>query len=93
MNRTSPTVARVAGVKIMVHYCDHTPPHVHLSKGQMDIVVDILDPKLPPWAFSRADRRAVLTWIRAKTPDLLIAWGRASAGVSPGKIEPKERRR
>lgn len=33
----SPTVATVAGVKVMVFYSD-APPHVHLSKGDMDIV-------------------------------------------------------
>jgi len=82
-----PTVATVAGVKVMIFYNDHAPPHVHLSKGDMDVVVPIASPGLPSWAFTRGERREVLRWMKERSTALLAAWDRARAGESPGGVE------
>ncbi len=87
LRRNMPTIATVSGAKVLIFYNDHAPPHVHLSKGDMDIVVDINAPSLPPWAFSRAERRAILDWMKTRKADLLAAWARACAGESPGSVE------
>jgi hypothetical protein len=84
LRRNLPTVATVAGVKVMIFYADHAPPHVHLSKDDMDIVALIEAPDLPPWAFSRADRRAVLRWVKSRRAWLVEAWDRAQRGEPPG---------
>lgn len=80
-------LATVAGIRVVIFYNDHAPPHVHLSKGDMDVVVPIDEPALPSWAFTRAERRAVLDWIKQKAPDLREAWKRAGEGAHPGKID------
>lgn len=85
--RQNPTVATVAGIRVVIFYNDHAPPHVHLSKDDMDVVVPIDAPALPSWAFTRAERRAVLDWIKQKAPDLREAWRRAGEGTHPGKID------
>lgn len=85
--RVNPTVATVAGIRVVIFYNDHAPPHVHLSKGDMDVVVPIDEPTLPSWAFTRAERRAVLDWIKRKAADLRAAWARAGEGTHPGKVD------
>lgn len=47
MHRSTSTVATVAGIRVMIFFNDPSPPHVHLSKGDMDIVVPTDAPTLP----------------------------------------------
>ena len=75
-----PTVAIVEGIRVMVHYNAAAPPHVHLSKGDTDIVVPIDAPTLPSWAFSPEERQAILAWIEERNSALHAAWKRAGSG-------------
>ena len=86
--RNMPTVGTVAGVKVMIFYADHAPPHVHLEKGEAQVVASILDPFVPPRMFTAAERRAVLRWLREYRVELLANWALAQAGQPLFRITP-----
>jgi len=86
-SRNMPEVGRVRGIRVMVFYSDHAPPHVHLEKGDDQVVASILEPHLPIGVFTKADRKAVVAWIRANVIVLLANWTLAQAGENLIKIK------
>jgi hypothetical protein len=79
-------VAVVAGIRVLVFYAASAPPHVHLSKDDMDAAANIVDPWLPEIAFDAGDRQEILAWITQNSEALLVAWERARRGENPGRI-------
>lgn len=82
-----PTIARVSGIKVMIYYNDHAPPHVHLSKGDVDVVASILDPGPLGKFFSRSDARVISAWILSRQPQLLANWELARRGLPMFEVE------
>lgn len=77
-----PVIARRGTLKVMMFYNDHSPPHVHVDGGEdYQVVVEILDPEIPPNIFPKPMRRDVLAWIKRRQTELLANWARAQAGV------------
>ena len=85
-----PEVSRFFGLLIKIQYRDHAPPHFHIwrsgrSQARMNILtVNLLKGgKLP-----KPQLALVAAWTYLHQQELLAAWERAFAGVSPGKIPP-----
>jgi len=83
-----PTIAIVEGVRIMIYFKDHLPPHLHAiiggSEAQISIVTgDLLEGSLP-----RAKLRAVQSWLAERREHVAYAWTEIRAGrYAGGTIE------
>lgn len=89
-----PTISTFGGIKVMMFYNDHAPPHVHIDTGgDVQFVVNVLSPSIPRKTLNRTGRKILLTWILANQEALLVNWGRAGAGQPLIKIPGPTRRR
>jgi hypothetical protein len=82
-----PVVAIVEGVKVMLFFADHQPPHFHVEHGgqRAQIMIETLD--LLAGELQPAKLRAVRMWARPRRRQLLAAWKAAIARRNPGRIE------
>lgn len=74
-----PTVASFNGVKVVIYFNDHMPPHFHAFHGEHEAAVGmdpvaILDGSLPG-----AVKKDVLAWAARHTAELLANWQRCQA--------------
>jgi hypothetical protein len=82
-----PTVAIVAGVRIIFYWNDHSPPHFHVEfaehRGQVTIEsLELMEGSLPA-----AKLAAVRLWASSRQEDLLECWNKARNNEHPGKVE------
>lgn len=82
-----PTISRFAGLKVLMYYNDHAPPHIHVDAGgDVQFVVNILNPSMPPKILSRDAKRSLVKWIENNEEELLANWHRAENGEELVKI-------
>lgn len=82
-----PIVAIVDGVRIILYFNDHDPPHFHAELGEFRAKVSIatlsvIDGDLPP-----AKQRRILEWARDHQHELSAAWADVSNNRKPRRIE------
>ena len=85
-----PELCRFRGIRIIIRFDDHPPPHIHAQHGDFEASVDIetlevSDGSLP----SRVERR-VVAFVLTRQSELLRAWNLIERGQNPGKLEPPE---
>ena len=83
-----PTLAIVAGVRIVIYLKDHVPPHLHAffadDEAQISILTgDVLNGSLP-----HSKLRAVQQWLDAHRDQVSYIWSEIREGRGPeGMIE------
>lgn len=85
-----PTLSRFYGIKVVVWWNDHPPPHVHVEaaghRASLSIeTLDLVDGRLSPRAL-----RLLLEWALLHRDDLRRALDAAQRGEHPSTIEPLE---
>jgi len=83
-----PTICIFEGIKILMYYREHSPPHFHAERADeaAEIGVDpivILEGRL-----SRATRAKVFEWAAIHQAELRANWELARAGLPLHQIEP-----
>jgi hypothetical protein len=83
-----PTISFFDGIKIIMYYRDHEPPHFHAvyAEHEAEIGIDpilILEGDLP-----RAERTKVLAWAALHQAELRANWALARGGRSMLRIDP-----
>ena len=82
-----PTISEFFGIRIMMRFIDHNPPHFHAQYQRDKISVEIMNGKIKGEMFERA-LRLVLEWLDMHRDELMTAWQQASTGNDPITIEP-----
>lgn len=82
-----PTVSEFFGIRIMIRFGDHNPPHFHAYYQQDKVLVEIRDGKIKGYMSERA-LRLILEWLDLHRDELMVAWQMASVGMEPEPIEP-----
>jgi hypothetical protein len=82
-----PTVAIVDGIKIQFYWDEHPPPHFHVEYADDIAVIDIETLEILEGHLPRPQYRKLVTWARARKPELLDAWSECQSDANPGKIE------
>lgn len=82
-----PTISEFFGIRIMIRFLDHNPPHFHAQYQQDKVIVEIQDGKVKGEMSERA-LRMVLEWLAMHREELLVAWQQAANGNEPTSIEP-----
>ena len=84
--RIVPTIAIVDGVKILMFYNDHSPPHFHARLGDDEILLAIRDLSVIRGSLPQAKLRRILAWAGEHQGALALNWIRCQASVAPERI-------
>jgi hypothetical protein len=69
-----PTIAIIAGVRVVIYPKDHLPPHLHAMLGGQSARISILTGEVLEGDLPRSKLRAVLEWLAANRPRVAYAW-------------------
>jgi hypothetical protein len=81
-----PTVADIDGIRIVIYYNDHEPPHFHAVQAEHRIKVEIARLRVIGGGCPAAMERRVVEWASRWQPELALGWARARSGLPPGRI-------
>jgi hypothetical protein len=74
-----PVVARLGGIRIILHYDDHNPPYVHVRCGEHRAVIDIAGGVTGGGNLPKSIERKALRWVKENKGRLLEMWTEAQA--------------
>lgn len=83
-----PRICEFGGVRVLMYFGDHNPPHFHAKAGGDEALVEIETGLVAAGTLSRADARVVERWRIARLEELRANWLRATAGVPLMPIDP-----
>jgi hypothetical protein len=79
-----PTIALVAGVRIVIYAKDHLPPHLHAILAEHEAMISIVTGDVLEGALPRAKVRAVQEWLAAHREEVAFIWQEIRAKRYPG---------
>lgn len=82
-----PTISEFFGIKIILRFIDHNPPHFHATYQNDKVSIEIENGKVKGEISERA-LRLILEWLDIHRDEMMKAWEQASNGLEPDKIEP-----
>ena len=83
-----PEICRFDGITIRLYFREHGPPHFHAVYGELEAQISINDLSVLHGDLPARRLRDVIDWARARQAELQLAWDRAQARESPGRIDP-----
>lgn len=83
-----PTVSVFDGIKILMYYRDHMPPHFHVERGDESAEVGIDPILLLEGSLNRTTRAKVFEWAAIHQGELRANWELARVGVKLLNIAP-----
>lgn len=83
-----PTIARFYGIRIMMYYKDHAPPHFHAEYGDSEAVVQISPVAFIGGSLPARARSLVAEWTALHQQELMDNWNRCRKHVAPEAIAP-----
>ncbi|KQT85507.1 DUF4160 domain-containing protein [Aurantimonas sp. Leaf443] len=81
-----PTIAIVDGIRIVIFFNDHDPPHFHGFLAEHRMRIDIAAVRSMDGGGTSAAERKLLAWTQEHRETLLAAWSDAQAGRTPRRI-------
>jgi hypothetical protein len=69
-----PTIAIIAGVRVMIYPKDHLPPHLHAIFAGNEAMISILTGDVLQGSLPRAKQRAVQEWLAANREHVAYVW-------------------
>lgn len=69
-----PTIALVAGVRIIIYPKDHLPPHLHAILAEHEAMISIVTGDVLEGSLPRAKLRAVQKWLEAHREEVAFVW-------------------
>lgn len=83
-----PIISEFYGIKILMHWNDHLPPHFHAEYGSHKILVDIVKGSVMKGVFPFKQLKLVLAWCEIHRDELLANWSNAAEHRELMKIDP-----
>jgi len=92
-----PAICEFDGIKINIHPAgkkdrDKTP-HIHVDDGGDSASLAIADGDVLAGTLKSSTLKKVRKWLESSKDEIFSAWGRASAGLNPGKVAPPPKKR
>jgi len=69
-----PTIAIVAGVRIVIYPKDHLPPHLHAILAEYEVMISIVTGDALEGSLPRAKLRAVQEWLARHREQVAYIW-------------------
>lgn len=85
-----PTLSIFDGIKIIMYYRDHLPPHFHAERGDESAEIGIDPIMIIEGQISRSTRAKVFEWAAIHQAELRANWELARAGRPMLPIAPLE---
>ena len=83
-----PELCRFRGIRIIIRFDDHPPPHIHAKHGDFEASVDIETLEVSDGELPIRIERRVIAFVRSRQSELRDAWDLIEQGRNPGKIAP-----
>ena len=75
-----PTIVIIDGIRIVIYWDDHDPPHFHAWNGDMDAMFEITTGRLLQGRLDRRSIRKVQQWTELNQEILMQAWNDCQTG-------------
>jgi uncharacterized protein DUF4160 len=69
-----PTIAIVAGVRIIIYPKNHLPPHLHVKFAEYEAMISIVTGDVLEGSLPRAKQRAVRDWLSTHREQVAYVW-------------------
>jgi hypothetical protein len=69
-----PTIALVAGVRIIIYPKDHLPPHLHAKFAEHEAMISIVTGDVLEGSLPQAKLKAVQEWLAARRERVAYVW-------------------
>ncbi len=69
-----PTIAIVAGVRIIIYPKDHLPPHLHARFAEYEAMISIVTGDVLEGSLPRAKLKAIQTWLAVHRDQIAYVW-------------------
>lgn len=83
-----PIISIFLGIKIMMYYDDHNPPHFHASYAGYDALVDIRRGCVMSGSLPGRQLKFVLAWAELHKDELMQNWELAASDRKLNQIVP-----
>jgi hypothetical protein len=81
-----PTIAEFDGIKVLMYYRDHDPPHFHVEFGDAEAVILLADLTVMEGDVPPRILRRVLEWARERQAALALNWVKCRSHVAPDRL-------
>jgi hypothetical protein len=71
-----PTLVNLGGLKIQMFPSDHNPPHVHVVRGDTEVLLALADMRVLAGAIRSRDLTLARAWMRLNSERLENEWRR-----------------
>ena len=75
-----PVIAVIDGIRIVLYWGDHAPPHFHAWVGSSDAMFDLATGRLLKGQLDRRSIRRVQQWTERSQDFLMTEWTRCQNG-------------
>ncbi len=83
-----PIISKFYGIKIMMYWDEHFPPHFHAEYNEYKILVDIQNGVVIKGVFPGKQIKLVLAWCEIHKDELIKNWKNAKNHEEMNKINP-----
>jgi hypothetical protein len=83
-----PTISEFFGIKILMYWDEHNPPHFHAEYGDFKAIVSIKEAVVIRGAFPVKQLKLVLAWCEIHHDELINNWESAKVNGKISKIDP-----
>jgi len=83
-----PIISMFYGIKILMYFDEHNPPHFHAEYAEFRAIITIKEPKVVEGYLPSKQLRLVLAWAEIHNKKLFKNWNCAQASGSIKKITP-----
>ncbi len=83
-----PVISEFYGIKIMMFWNEHMPPHFHAQYGEHKILVDIERGTVIKGVFTSKQLKLVLAWCEIHREELMLNWGKSLKHEKLLRINP-----
>jgi hypothetical protein len=83
-----PIISEFFGIKVLMYWNDHLPPHFHAEYGGNRIIVDILNGVVIKGIFPFKQLKMILAWCEIHREELMQNWERGKEHLEFQKIDP-----
>lgn len=83
-----PEISRFFGIRIVLFFNDHAPPHFHASYEGRNAVFDIHTLQMTGGTLPPRVHGFIVEWASLHQQELVAAWNEVRAGRTPARIAP-----
>ena len=83
-----PEISVFFGIRVIMYYDDHNPPHFHADYNDKKVIVDIQQGRVLKGAFPSKQLKYVLAWADIHQEELMDNWELAKQDLPLKRIAP-----